>query len=191
MIVLLNGKKIKLMSSVKNLETALQSVQADFLAKTDILWSVIVNEQPYSEAGANDARDIPVSDIYTLEIITIPKLELINKFLENSGKIVSILKEGALEISSTMRNGDIQASSRQFYDFLEVCRNFVNMAAATNAFSESLPTDFKGPDEARLKAVSESLNEAFDAQHNEDWGKLANALEEDIFPAIESLNAVL
>ncbi|MDY6823765.1 MAG: hypothetical protein SWH68_08230 [Thermodesulfobacteriota bacterium] len=189
MIVLLNGKKIDVDPAAVNLETVIQSVQCTHLSDSDVVWSVIVNEQPYSEARANAAQDVPVSEVYTLEIITISKEELINKFLENSGKIVSILKEGAMEISAAMRSGDVEASSRQFYDFLEVCRNFVNMAAATNSYSESLPEGAQGPDEERLKAVSRSLDEAFDAQKHEDWGRLANALEDDIYPAIESLNA--
>jgi hypothetical protein len=180
-------------SSVNNLEEILVKVMSDLIRPGQVITTVKLNGEVYSEENPHDAVRISLSDIETLEIHTMATDEIAWRFLDSGVEQVDMIIQGAQKISELFRIADETEANEQYADFLESLRLFLQMVAEVKAILNlDLASAFKGRTvEDRVEKLSEMMDQMLHVQEEEDWIMLADLLEYELIPLLEEWKSIL
>ena len=181
-------------SSVNNLEEILVKIMSEHIKPGQVITTVKLNGEVYSEEKPHDAARIPLSDIKTMEIDTTATDEIAWKFLDGGVNQVDMIIQGAQKISEHFRIADETEANKQYADFLEALRLFLRMVAEVKEILDlNLTTiTFKeGTAEHRLEKLSEMMDQMLHVQEEEDWIMLADLLEYELIPLLEEWKSIL
>ena len=180
-------------SSVNNLEEILVKVMSDLIKPGQVITTVKLNGEVYSEENPHDAVRISLSDIETLEIDTMATDEIAWRFLDSGVEQVDMIIQGAQKISELFRIADESEANEEYANFLESLRLFLQMVAEVKAILNlDLASAFKGRTvEDRVEKLSEMMDQMLHVQEEEDWIMLADLLEYELIPLLEEWKSIL
>ena len=180
-------------SSVNNLEEILVKVMSDLIRPGQVITTVKLNGEVYSEENPHDAVRISLSEIETLEIDTMATDEIAWRFLDSGVEQVDMIIQGAQKISELFRIADEGEANEEYANFLESLRLFLQMVAEVKAILNlDLASAFKGRTvEDRVQKLSEMMDQILHVQEEEDWIMLADLLEYELIPLLEEWKSIL
>ena len=180
-------------SSVHNLEEILVKVMSDLIKPGQVITTVKLNGEVYSEKKPHDAVRISLSDIKTLEIDTMGTDEIAWRFLDSGVEQVDMIIQGAQKISELFRIADEGEANKQHAEFVNALRLFLQMVAEVKEILHlDLTSTFKGRTvEDRVEKLSEMMDQMLHVQEEEDWIMLADLLEYELIPLLEEWKSIL
>ncbi len=185
MEILLDQKTMEIEESdVHNLEEVLLKIMSEHVRPENVVITVKLNGEVYSEKDPHDAARIPLSDIETLEIDTMTTEEIARKFFENGARQLGMMIQAAEKISELFRIADENEANKQYADFLENLRLFMKMLAEVKEM-------LNGTLEDRLQRLSEMMDQMIHTQEQEDWIVLADLLEYGLVPLLKEWQEIL
>ena len=172
----------------ENLEQLFNKVVEQGLLTDRVVTDVLVNDEPFSEIYPNQAEDIDVDEVSSVEIRTMPSEQMAVNITGELYKVVKLMGDGAKGVADLFRQADDAEALEMYQELLDVTRDFLNMIGV-------LHDGFKLEANVEFNQASESLSSLFtemsDVLENEDWILLADLLEYEFLPTVELWKKVI
>ena len=194
MDVILDGQPITQDISGNNLQEMLQVISDYFMSPDLSLREVLINGQPYEEATMGSPLSISREGISRLEIQTVSAREMALHFLTSANPTLEALIQAAPAVAEMLRAGETQQANEKYLHLLNTLQLFLQMVEKS---SNVLGVDVDG---SRLEEVSSRrsfdrlsnlIGQLLESQDQEDWLTLADILEYDLSPELESWQKLL
>lgn len=188
-MIIIDGNKTDMqIKNFSNLEEILLYAASDSRLENRIVTDVLLNDELFSELYPHQAEDIPINEINSVEIRSIPFGEMAYNITEELLKVSNFISAGSKEVAQHLRRGEDDEGLELFQDLLDVIRDFMTMVSV-------LRTDFIVTDDNVFADCSEQisslLSEMTDVLEQEDWIMLADLLEYELIPACERWNIII
>ncbi|QGY40864.1 hypothetical protein GM415_12240 [Pseudodesulfovibrio cashew] len=188
-MILIDGKKYDIGSqNFENLEQVFAKVVEDGHLEDRIVTDVRINEEPFTEIYPHQSEDIEMSEVESIEIITMGTSDMAVEITLELYKVVNIMAEGGKRVAELFRQADDAEALETYQDLLEVIRNFLRMIGV-------LRDEYSLKDHKDYERSAEELNDMFTEMstvlENEDWILLADLLEYEFLPAVEKWKKVI
>ena len=185
MLIEVDGKKIDFnLDEVSNLEELIYEVMENHVDGNRLITEVKVNDVTFSERWPGEARVIPLDKIYKIEFLTKPLDFVAEKMLEDIPNKIDEIISGLKEAAELYRVADEQEANLNFVKVVTTLRDFINFITQLkrvniiNWDKLELEEDY----EKLIKLIDEML----DVQDDEDWILLADLIEYELTPIMES-----
>lgn len=175
-------------SKFQNLEEILTSIMNAGALDGRVVTDVLVNNEPFSEIYPHQAEDIEAAEIESVEVKSVPRVEMAFAITNELDKVVRLMDKGARRVAELFRQADDAEALEVYQDLLEVTRDFLNMIGILR--EDARPKE----DEAFNKSseeISSLFSEMTEVLENEDWILLADLLEYEFIPAITRWKTVV
>jgi hypothetical protein len=165
-----------------NLEQLLLKVVETENMRDRIITEVVVNKESFSEIYPHQAEDVAASEIESVEVHSVPVVEMAVSITRELYKVITLMDHGARRVSELFRRADDGEALEVFQDLLDVIRDFLGMIGVLRSeFSLKSNVNFdKG-----VEDVSGLFSEMLEVMENEDWILLADLLEYEFIPAVD------
>ncbi|MCJ2164171.1 MULTISPECIES: hypothetical protein [unclassified Pseudodesulfovibrio] len=188
-MIIIDGKQYDIGSqNFENLEQVFNKVVEDGHLEDRIVTDVKVNEQPFTEIYPHQAEDIEMSEVESVEIVTMATEDMAVEITLELYKVVNIMAEGGKRVTQLFRQADDAEALETYQDLIDVIRNFLNMIGV-------LRDEYSLKDHVDYLQNAEELNTLFTEMgtvlENEDWILLADLIEYEFLPAVEKWKKVI
>ncbi|MGL1861982.1 MAG: hypothetical protein OCC46_05600 [Pseudodesulfovibrio sp.] len=188
-MIVIDGKQYETEGqSFENLEQVFDQVVAEGYLEDRIVTDVMINEEPFTEIYPHQAEDIEMSEVQSVEIVTMATDDMAVEITLELYKVVNIMAEGGKQVAELFRQADDAEALETYLDLLEVIRNFLRMIGV-------LRDEYSLKDnesyEKNANEMSDMFTEMSSVLENEDWILLADLLEYEFLPAVEKWKRVI
>ena len=188
-MIVIDGKQYDIGAvNFQNLEQVFSKVVEDGHLQDRIVTDVMINDEPFTEIYPHQSEDIEMSDVTSVEIVTMSAGDMAVEVTLELYKVVNIMSEGGKRVASLFRQADDAEALDTYQDLLEVVRNFLRTIGV-------LRDEYSLGNNAEYTKSAEELNELFTEMssvlENEDWILLADLLEYEFLPAVEKWKKVI
>ena len=188
-MITIDGKQYDIGSqNFENLEQVFNKVVEDGHLEDRIVTDVKINEEPFTEIYPHQAEDMEMSEIESVEIVTMATDDMAVEITLELYKVVNIMAEGSKRVAELFRQADDAEALETYQDLIDVMRNFLNMIGV-------LRDQYSLNDHPEFLDSAEELNNMFTEMgsvlENEDWILLADLLEYEFLPAVEKWKRVI
>ncbi|MBI9081514.1 MAG: hypothetical protein JEY79_17450 [Pseudodesulfovibrio sp.] len=188
-MIIIDGKQYDIGSqNLENLEQVFNKVVEDGHLEDRIVTDVRINEEPFTEIYPHQAEDIDMSEVESVEIVTMTTDDMAVEITLELYKVVNIMAEGSKRVSELFRQADDAEALETYQDLIDVMRNFLNMIGV-------LRDQYSLDEHPEFLKSAEELNSMFTEMgsvlENEDWILLADLLEYEFLPAVEKWKKVI
>jgi hypothetical protein len=173
------GMEIK---QFQNLEEILLKILNDGELEGRVVTDVFVNHESFSEIYPHQAEDIEASEIESVEVKSIPRVQMAYEITQELDKVIRLMDHGAKRVAELFRQAEDAEGLEVYQDLLDVIRDFLGMVGVLRQEVES------GPDETfggAADEISSLFTEMTEVLENEDWILLADLLEYEFIPAMD------
>jgi len=185
MIIEIDGKRLDLdLSNFSNLEELIYDVMEKHVDGNKLITEVKINDVTFSERWPGEAKVIPLDKIYKIEFITKPLHVIADKFLEDLPNKIDGIIEGLKEAAELYRVADEQEANLNFVKVINALREFINFIAQLKRV-DIIEWDKLNLEEDYEKLIN-LMDEMVDVQEDEDWILLADLIEYELSPLMES-----
>ena len=127
-MIVIDGKQYETEGqSFENLEQVFDQVVAEGYLEDRIVTDVMINEEPFTEIYPHQAEDIEMSEVQSVEIVTMATDDMAVEITLELYKVVNIMAEGGKQVAELFRQADDAEALETYLDLLEVIRNFLRM----------------------------------------------------------------
>jgi len=171
-----------------NLEEILLRIMETDELEGRIVTDVFVNKESFSEIYPHQAEDIEIDEIESVEVKSMPVMDMALDITKELGKVVRLMDHGARRVAELFRQADDAEALEVYQDLMDVTRDFLSMIGVLR--SESV----KRPDssfDAAADEISNLFSEMLEVLENEDWILLADLLEYEFIPAMGRFKTVI
>ena len=171
-----------------NLEEILLRIMETDELEGRIVTDVFVNKESFSEIYPHQAEDIEIDEIESVEVTSMPVMDMALDITKELGKVVRLMDHGARRVAELFRQADDAEALEVYQDLMDVTRDFLSMIGVLR--SESI----KRPDssfDAAADEISNLFSEMLEVLENEDWILLADLLEYEFIPAMGRFKTVI
>jgi hypothetical protein len=188
-MIIIDGKQYDIgAQNFENLEQVFTKVVEDGHLEDRIVTDVMVNQEPFTEIYPHQAEDIEMSEVETVEIVTMATEDMAVEITLELYKVVNLMSEGGKRVAALFRQADDAEALETYQDLIDVIRNFLNMVGI-------LRDEYSLRDTESYLESAEELNAMFtemsNVLENEDWILLADLLEYEFLPAVEKWKKVI
>ena len=172
----------------QNLEEILLRIMETDELEGRIVTDVFVNKESFSEIYPHQAEDIEIDEIESVEVTSMPVMDMALDITKELGKVVRLMDHGARRVAELFRQADDAEALEVYQDLMDVTRDFLSMIGVLR--SESI----KRPDssfDAAADEISNLFSEMLEVLENEDWILLADLLEYEFIPAMGRFKTVI
>jgi len=179
------GMEIK---QFQNLEEILLRIMETDELEGRVVTDVFVNNECFSEIYPHQAEDIEVDEIESVEVRSMPVVDMALEITREMGKVVQLMDHGARRVAELFRQADDAEALEVYQDLMDVTRDFLNMIGVLRgeAINNSDVAFNKAADE-----ISSLFSEMLEVLENEDWILLADLLEYEFVPAMTRFKGVI
>lgn len=164
-------------SDFSNLEELLSAVTAGLSGR--VVTEVLVNNETFSEIYPHQAEDMACEGIKSVELRTVPDVELARDMAGEMGKVARMMEAGGRNVSRLLRNASDTEALELLQDLLDVTRDFMRtLELLRERYAEGVDAEYQ----ARVERMSSLLSEMSEVLENEDWTLLADLLEYEFAP---------
>lgn len=188
-MIIIDGKQYDIgAKNFENLEQVFTKVVADGHLEDRVVTDVRINEEPFTEIYPHQAEDIAMSEVDSVEIVTMATEDMAVEITLELYKVVNLMSEGGKRVAELFRQADDAEALETYQDLIDVIRNFLNMVGVLrDEYSlKDYPEYTKGAEE--LNTMFTEMNNVLE---NEDWILLADLLEYEFLPAVEKWKKVI
>ncbi|WP_272700173.1 hypothetical protein [Desulfovibrio sp. Fe33] len=188
-MIIIDGKQYDIGEhNFENLEQVFNKVVEDGHLEDRIVTDVMVNKEPFTEIYPHQAEDIDISEVESVEIVTMATEDMAVEITLELYKVVNLMSEGGKRVAELFRQADDAAALETYQDLIDVMRNFLNMIGI-------LRDEYSLKDNHVYLESAEEFNAMFTEMstvlENEDWILLADLLEYEFLPAVEKWKKVI
>lgn len=188
-MIIIDGKQYDIEAqNFENLEQVFSKVVADGHLEDRIVTDVRVNEEPFTEIYPHQSEDISMSEVESVEIVTMATEDMAVEITLELYKVVNLMSEGGKRVAELFRQADDAEALETYQDLIDVIRNFLNMIGV-------LRDEYSLKDYQDYVSSAEEMNTMFTEMNsvieNEDWILLADLLEYEFLPAVEKWKKVI
>jgi hypothetical protein len=188
-MITIDGKQYDIgAQNFENLEQVFAKVVEDGHLEDRIVTDVMVNREPFTEIYPHQAEDIDMSEVDSVEIVTMATEDMAVEITLELYKVVNLMSEGGKRVAALFRQADDAEALETYQDLIDVIRNFLNMVGI-------LRDEYSLRDTESYLESAEELNAMFtemsNVLENEDWILLADLLEYEFLPAVEKWKKVI
>lgn len=188
-MIVIDGKQYDIGAvNFQNLEQVFTKVVEDGHLEDRIVTDVLLNNEPFTEIYPHQSEDIEMSEVQSLEIVTMSAGDMAVEVTLELYKVVNIMAEGGKRVAQLFRQADDAEALDTYQDLLDVIRNFLRTIGV-------LRDEYSLKDNTQYTKAAENLNELFTEMssvlENEDWILLADLLEYEFLPAVEKWKSVI
>ncbi len=189
MIIEIDGKKIDLnLEEISNLEELILDVMENKVPGDRLITEVKINDVTFSERWPGEAKIIPLDKIYKIEFLTKPLDFVAEKILEDIPNKIDEIIVGLKEAAELYRVADEQEANLNFVKVVTALRDFINF------ISQLKRVNIVDWDKLELEEDYDKLikliDEMLDVQEDEDWILLADLIEYELSPLMESWKGI-
>lgn len=189
MLIEVDGKKIDLnLEEISNLEELILEVMENHVDGDRLITEVKVNDVTFSERWPGEARVIPLDKIYKIEFLTKPLDFIAEKFLDDLPNKIDEINAGLKEAAELYRVADEQEANLNFVKVVSTLRDFINFVTQLKRVNiinwENLEL------EEDYEKLINLIDEMLDVQEDEDWILLADLIEYELAPLLETWKKV-
>jgi len=190
MIIEIDGKKIDLnLEEISNLEELILDVMENKVPGDRLITEVKINDVTFSERWPGEAKIIPLDKIYKIEFLTKPLDFVAEKILEDIPNKIDEIIVGLKEAAELYRVADEQEANLNFVKVVTALRDFINF------ISQLKRVNIVDWDKLELEEDYDKLikliDEMLDVQEDEDWILLADLIEYELSPLMESWKGII
>jgi hypothetical protein len=179
------GMEIK---QFQNLEEILLKIMSEGELEGRVVTDVFVNHESFSEIYPHQAEDIEVSEIESVEVKSVPRIQMAHEITLELDKVVRLLDHGAKRVADLFRQAEDAEGLEVYQDLLDVTRDFLNMIGVLREEVEPGASEtFSGA----ADEVSSLFSEMTEVLENEDWILLADLLEYEFIPVMNRWKTVV
>lgn len=179
------GMEIK---QFQNLEEILLEIVSAGELEGRVVTDVFVNHESFSEIYPHQAEDIEAAEIESVEVKSVPRVQMAREITVELDKVVRLLDQGARRVADLFRQAEDAEGLEVYQDLLDVTRDFLNMIGVLRGESEPDKSEaFSGAAEE----ISGLFTEMTEVLENEDWILLADLLEYEFIPAMDRWKGVV
>jgi hypothetical protein len=188
-MIIIDGKQYDIgAQNFENLEQVFTKVVEDGHLEDRIVTDVMINHEPFTEIYPHQAEDIDMSEVESVEIMTMATEEMAVEITLELYKVVNLMSEGGKRVATLFRQADDAEALETYQDLIDVIRNFLNMIGI-------LRDEYSLKDHPSYLESAEEFNAMFTEMgavlENEDWILLADLLEYEFLPAVEKWKTVI
>ncbi|MUM76938.1 hypothetical protein GKC30_04740 [Pseudodesulfovibrio sp. F-1] len=188
-MIVIDGKPYDIgIGHFQNLEQVFNKVVEDGRLEDRVVTDVMINNEPFTEIYPHQSEDIDMSDVQSVEIVTMSTGEMAVEVTLELYKVVNLMSEGGKRVAQLFRQADDAEALDTYQDLLEVIRNFLRTIGV-------LRDEYSLKDNVEYTKAAEELNELFTEMssvlENEDWILLADLLDYEFLPAVEKWKKVI
>ena len=171
-----------------NLEEILLGIMETDELEGRVVTDVFVNNESFSEIYPHQAEDIEVDEIESVEVKSVPVMDMALSISQERGKVVTLMDHGARRVAELFRQAEDAEGLEVYQDLMDVTRDFLNMIGVLR--NESIqPAD--SAFNAAADEISTLFSEMLEVLENEDWILLADLLEYEFIPAMGRFKVVI
>ncbi len=191
MLIEIDGKKVDNFSfdDVSNLEELIYEIMENYVPGDRLITEVKINDITFSERWPGEAKVIPLDKIYKIEFLTKPLSFVAEKLLEDLPNRIDEITNGLKEAAELYRVADEQEANLNFVKVVTTLRDFINF------ITQLKRVDIIKWDELDLEEDYEKLiklmDEMLDVQEDEDWILLADLIEYELAPLMDSWKDII
>ena len=127
-MITIDGKQYDIEAqNLENLEQVFNKVVEDGHLEDRIVTDVKINEEPFTEIYPHQAEDMEMSEIESVEIVTMATDDMAVEITLELYKVVNIMSEGSKRIAELFRQADDAEALEVYQDLIDVMRSFLNM----------------------------------------------------------------
>jgi len=175
-------------SKFQNLEEILLTIVDAGALEGRVVTDVLVNNERFSEIYPHQAEDIEATEITSVEVKSMPRLEMAFNITKELDKVVRLMEEGAKRVAELFRQADDAQALEVYQDLLDVTRDFLHMIGVLRQDGTSQNDEGFN---AAAQEISALFTEMTEVLENEDWILLADLLEYEFTPAIVHWKSVI
>lgn len=188
-MIIIDGKQYDIgAQNFENLEQVFNKMVEDGSLEDRIVTDVMVNKEPFTEIYPHQAEDIDMSEVESVEIVTMATEDMAVEITLELYKVVNLMSEGGKRVAALFRQADDAEALETYQDLIDVMRNFLNMIGI-------LRDEYSLKDHKDYLESADELNTMFTEMssvlENEDWILLADLLEYEFLPAVEKWKKVI
>lgn len=188
-MIIIDGKQYDIgAQNFENLEQVFDKMVEDGHLEDRIVTDVMINQEPFTEIYPHQAEDIDMSEVESVEIVTMTTEDMAVEITLELYKVVNLMSEGGKRVATLFRQADDAEALETYQDLIDVIRNFLNMIGI-------LRDEYSLKDHPAYLESAEELNSIFTEMssvlENEDWILLADLLEYEFLPAVEKWKKVI
>lgn len=171
-----------------NLEEILLRIMETDILEGRVVTDVFVNNESFSEIYPHQAEDIEIDEIESVNVKSVPVMDMALDITKELGKVVRLMDHGARRVAELFRQADDAEALEVYQDLMDVTRDFLNMIGVLRNESIKRPdSDF----DAAADEISNLFSEMLEVLENEDWILLADLLEYEFIPAMGRFKTVI
>ena len=175
-------------ANFENLEQIIDKIMNDQDMHNRVVTDVLVNNEAFSEIYPHQAEDIETKDIERVEVISVSANEMALDIARELYKVVTLMGTAGQQVATHFRQANDGDALELYADLLEVNRDFLNMIGILkNEFALGSAPEFK----TSLESLSALFSEMIEIQENEDWILLADLLEYEYLPLVETNKSIV
>jgi hypothetical protein len=172
----------------QNLEEILLKIMSGGELEGRVVTDVFVNRESFSEIYPHQAEDIEVSEIESVEVKSVPRVQMAHEITLELDKVVRLMDHGARRVADLFRQAEDAEGLEVYQDLLDVTRDFLSMIGVLREeVDPGKGETFSGA----ADEVSNLFSEMTEVLENEDWILLADLLEYEFIPAMNRWKAVV
>lgn len=188
-MIVIDGRESTLsLSNYDNLAEVLCTLLEEEGLEERIVTDVLVDDKAFSELYPHHAEDIEAASFERLELRTVSLEEMASDVAGELPKVIGILAQGALRVSSLLRQVEISEGLEVLQDIVGVTREMLGtIQVLRNQYSSGVNHDL----EKLSNTLGDLLGEINEVLGNEDWMLLADILEYEYVPACEGWYGII
>lgn len=196
MQVSINEKPVPVdFSHMRNLEEALAELNDHFVPPGEQVFQVRVNGEFFSERYPRESRYVSLKEINTLEIVTIPDVQMAKVILAEAGIQAGILCQAIQHCARLFRMANEDEANHYFAQMLEALRwLLLTGEQACRVLKVDLMTVLPPhgqPQSRYLQRMQALLEEMAEIHEDLDYILLADLMEYELLPMVQEWQAVL
>lgn len=184
---LVNGEPKIVDSGLKTWGNLLEAVEANATAERRAVTAVRFDGVDQPSFRRADVLERTLTTVNAIEIETVDRTRLLRATLGQAGSSLPVLAASACQAAVAFRGRDLDAAHAQLTSLVEAVRTLTILTVATATASgtelEDLPCGV-GSGADVLGGVGVALDAMAQGQSGRDWPAVADALENDLAPAL-------
>jgi len=182
-------------SHIRNLEEVLVELNDRFVPLGQQLFQVRVNGEFFSERYPRESRYMELKEITTLDLKTIPDVEMARVILGEAVQQAGILSQAIERSARLFRIAAEDEANHYFAQVLEALRwllmTWKNACQVLQVDPEQAASSPKGPPSTFIAGLQDLLGEMLVISTEEDYILLADLMEYELLPTVREWQNIL
>jgi hypothetical protein len=185
-----NGHSTSINPAFNTWQELLADLESKHLGKDDVIASVHFDGSEVLNFRRNEALTVPLRSVHEVRVEAIGQAEMLRGAIQEADTYLATLKTSMLDVAELFRGERVDQANPRLQQLFEGIKMFV---ALLRGMELSLPAGSAGEStvEKALGKMGAVLEDQIKAQTAKDWMLLADILEYDFAPCLQTFEEIL